>query len=195
VRNDIATSLGTDFVVSLEGMSLAEPMWMAAIEVMNPGALDEAVRRMVQTINSHESETGEQLALSEETVNGRTWKTISVVDSPARSVTWTYDRGYAVVSTSRDTAVRAIAVRDSASSLVRTSRFQQLIPAGTGLHSSGFYWLDLGRIVEVMEALGQPVTAIGDGEPMLVVITAEDDNIRWASNTRLTSLLFNFMFM
>ena len=200
MRDDVAASLGTDFVFALEGMSVTQPMWIAALEVLNAGALDEAVRRMVQTINDHEqasgAEPGELLDYTEESVNGRAWKVLSTGTSGAQAITWTYDRGYAIVATDRATALRAIATRDAAGSLVRTARFQQQFPSGTDVHNSGFLWIDMARVAEVMAAIGQqPAMIPGSDEPVLVVITGENDRIRWASRTRFTSLLFDMMML
>ena len=92
--------------------------------------------------------------------------------------------------------MRAINVRDSASSLIRSSRFLRQFPSGSGVHSSGFLWLDIGRLGEVIAALGGESLNLGNGtEPVLIVVTGEDDQIRWASRSRLTSLIFDFLLM
>ncbi len=92
--------------------------------------------------------------------------------------------------------MRAISVRDSASSLIRSSRFLRQFPSGSGVHSSGFLWLDIGRFGEVLSALGvQSLGFNGSTEPVLIVITGEDDQIRWASRARLTSLIFDLLLM
>ena len=112
------------------------------------------------------------------------------------SVTWTSDRGYMVVSKDRAAALRAIGARDASSSLIRASRFQERIPAGGGVHDSGFLWLDTSRLGEVLESLGQEYAGlIGERDPVLVVVTGGEDEIRWTSRTRLTSLIFDLMLM
>jgi len=147
LRDDIASSLGTDFVIALEGISMMQPAWVTVLEVLNPGALDEAVRRMVNTFNMHAPADQELLlSFTEESVNGRTWKMLADV------------------------------------------------PSGGGIHSSGFFWLDLGAFAEVMTAMGQETSGLGNGtEPILVVITGDTNWIRWASRARLTSLIFDIL--
>lgn len=196
VRDDVAASLGTDFVIALEGMSLAEPQWIAVFEVLNPGALDQAVRRMVATFNMHVGADQPEFRLSftEESVNGRTWKMLSNSTPAPDALSWTYDRGYLVASTDRATALRAINVRDSASSLIHSSKFQQQFPSGGGVHNSGFFWLDLGRFADVLAPLGQETLGLENGGgPLLIVITGDDDWIRWATRARLTSLIFDLL--
>ena len=134
------------------------------------------------------------LSLVEEEVNGRTWKSLTESTSGNNSLHWTYDRGYLVAATNRAVAMRAIGVRDSASSLIRTAKFQQQFPSGGGIHNSGFFWLDLGAVSQALEGLGQEGFGLGnDADPVLVVITGESDSIRWASRARLTSLIFDFL--
>jgi len=196
VRDDIAASLGTDFVIALEGISLTEPEVVVVAEVLNPGALDAALRRVVDTINAEVSaEHPEMLVtLVEEEINGRMWKTLSDGTGSANAFSWTYDRGYLVAATSTAVAMRAISVRDSSSSLIRTSKFQAQFPTGGGIHNSGFFWLDLGAVSQAIEALGQRGFGLGNGvDPVLIVITGDSDSIRWASRARLTSLIFDFL--
>lgn len=200
VRDDIAASLGTDFVLALEAMSVTEPQWILAFEVLNAGAIDDAVRRMVQNVNADiaarlgDTSDDDRLTFGEEIVNGRTWKMLYQGTDSTDGFTWTYDRGYLVGSTDRGAVMRAIAVRDAGSSLVRSADFQQQLPSGTGVHSSGFVWVDIGRFAGAIEALGQDTFGIeGDTQPLLVVVTGEDNRIHWASRTRLTRLIFDLM--
>jgi hypothetical protein len=196
VRDDVAASLGTDFVIAVEGVSLTGPEVVVVAEVLNPGALDDAVRRLVDTVNSHVDADQPELRVSfaEESVNGRTWKVLSEGGSGSSALSWTYDHGYLVASMNRALATRAIGVRDSSSSLIRSTKFQQQFPSGGGIHNSGFLWLDLARFADVLASLGAETLGMGNGaEPVLIVITGDDDWIRWASRARLTSLLFDFL--
>ena len=192
---DVASSLGTDFVMAIEGVSLGEPVWVGVFEVLNPGALDAAVRRMVDNFNAlvAPDEPEFRLSFTEESVNGRLWKAVSS-DQASDTLSWTYDRGYLVVSTDRAMALRAISVRDSASSLIRSVRFQQQFPTGVGIHNSGFFWFNLGAFAEVLASLGRETLGLENAaEPVLIVITGDDDRIRWTSRARLTSLIFDFL--
>ena len=198
IRDDIAASLGTDFVMAVEGVSINGLDWVAAFEVINPSSLDAAMQRMVDMINAelHDTQQDERVAILEEEVNGRTWKTLSAgVENPS-VLTWTYDRGYMVTAMNRANAVRAIGVRDSSSSLTRSSKFLSRFPAGGSVHESGFLWLDPGAFGAILETLGKaPLGLENNRDPVLVVITGGEDQIRWASRTRLTSLIFDFLLM
>jgi ferric-dicitrate binding protein FerR (iron transport regulator) len=192
LRNDIASSLGTDFVIAIERLTVPVPGWVAVFEVRNAGALDEAVRRLVAAANA-ESNDG-QVSLVQEDVNGRLWSSLISTDADVPPFSWTYDRGYLVAGADRALALRAIGVRDSGSSLIRSAAFQQQFPPSGGLHSSGFFWLNTGGMVEELASMSQSPAAAAlaaSRDPVLVVITGEQDRIHWSSRTRLTSLLLN----
>ena len=197
IGDDVVSSLGTDFVFAIEQISVPMPGWIAVFEVLNPGALDEAMRRLVVTINAHvpPDDDDARMMLTEETVNGRVWNSVR----PGASLTtlyWTYDRGYLIASTDRALAVRAIGVRDSGSSLVRSSVFRRQFPRDGGLHHSGFFWLNTRDVADELALLvnnpGAGVLA-GWRDPVLVVLTGEADQVRWASRTRFTSFLLDLM--
>jgi hypothetical protein len=191
LRDDIAASLGTDFVIAIERLTVPVPGWVAVFEVRNAGALDEAVRRLVEA--SNDGLQG-RVSFVQETVNGRLWSSLIGTDADFPPFTWTHDRGYLVASADRALALRAIGVRDSGSSLIRSAAFQQQFPPSGGLHNSGFFWLNTAGMVEELASLSQSPTAAAlaaSRDPVLVVLTGDQDRIHWASRTRLTSLLLN----
>src|SRR5260370_41842 len=71
--NDIASSLGTDFSFAIERPSLPIPGWVAAIEVVRPTVLDEAVRRLIDAYNRNitPEHSDPKMTLAHETVNRR----------------------------------------------------------------------------------------------------------------------------
>lgn len=197
MADDIASSLGTDFTFAIEQPTVPLPGWVAAFEVINPSALDDAVRRLIDAHNDHLSaEMADQtLMLTQETVNGRTWRSIRSVKSPL-TVDWTYDRGYLIASTDRAVATRAIAVREAGTSLIHSMRFQERFPVTASLHSSGFFWLNTnGVLAEMASLVDSPALQrlAGSREPVLFVVNGEMERIHAASRTRLTSLILDMM--
>jgi ABC-type Na+ transport system ATPase subunit NatA len=101
-----------------------------------------------------------------------------------------------VASTERALAVRAITLRDTGSSLVRSLRFQERFPATSGLHHSGFLWLNTnGVLADLANLVDSPAikNLMGSRDPILVVIDGETERIHAASRTRLTSLILDVM--
>ena len=106
------------------------------------------------------------------------------------------NRGYLVASTDQGLAARAISVRDSGGSLVRSSTFQRQFPRDGGVHNSGFFWLNTASVADELAALAvfvdlQPLAL--SREPVLIVLTGESDQVRWSSRTRFTSVLLELM--
>ena len=190
---DIADSLGTDVTFAVERPSVPVPGWVVAFEAVNPGALDETARRLVESYNANLDPEQTELTLSRETVNGRDWQSISAGSSSV-ALHWTYDRGYLIASTDRAVAARAIAIRDSGSPLIHTAGFQQRFPAMSSLHHSGFFWFNTNGVLADLASL-VPSPAIekllGSREPVLVVVDGGAEQIRAASRTRLTSWLLD----
>jgi hypothetical protein len=197
LANDIAASLGTDFTFAVERPTLPLPGWVIVFEAVNPGALDNAARLLVDTFNRHLSaeDAGQALTIAQETVNGRTWNTVQSAASPL-TLHWTYDRGYLVASMDRAVAARAIAIRDSGSSLVRSASFQERHPIAGGLHNSGFLWLNTnGVLSDLASYFNSPALQglAGSRDPLLIVLDGEMERIHAASRTRLTSLVLDLM--
>jgi hypothetical protein len=197
--SDIASSLGTDFSFAIERPSLPMPGWVAALEVVRPGVLDEAVRRLVDAHNRNvpAEHPDYKITLTTETVNGQSW-TSAELGFARITLHWTYDRGYLIASTDRGLAARAIALRESGSSLVRSAIFQQRFPATTGLHHSGFFWVNTNGILADLAGLVQSPALKGlmeSHEPLLIVLDGETERIRAASRNRLTSLILEAMLL
>ncbi len=196
LADDIASSLGTDFTFAVDQPSLPTPGWVAVFEAVNPGALDNAARLLVDAYNRHlpSSQANQTLTLSQETVNGRVWNAMQSASSPLK-LYWTYDRGYLIASTDRAVAMRAIAVRDSGSSLVRSAAFQDRYPV-TSLHNSGFFWLNTNGVLDDLSSyVNSPALQrlAGSRDPVLVVVDGQTEQIHAASRTRLTSMILDLM--
>ena len=207
---DIAAALGTDFTFALERPTLPTPGWIVVFETINPVALDEAARRWIEAHKDRldAAEMDHSMTFTEEGVNGRAWKSVRVspsggqdsVQKPTRSMElhWTYDRGYLIASTDRALAMRAIAVRDSASPLIYTNAFQRRFPVTSNLHHSGFLWFDTnGVVADLASIVESPVlqNLLESRESMLVVFDGEAERIHAASRTGLTSALLNAMLL
>jgi len=197
--SDIASSLGTDFSFAIERPSLPMPGWVAALEVVRPSVLDDAVRRLVDAHNRNVTaeHPDYKMTLSQETVNGRSWTSVQAGFAPI-TIHWTYDRGYLIASMDRGLAARAITLRESGSSLIRSVSFEQRFPATSGLHHSGFFWLNTNGILADLAGLVQNPSLKGlmaSREPLLIVLDGETERIRAASRNRLTSLILDAMLL
>ena len=189
IGDDIASSFGTDFTVALEQITIPTPGVVGIFEVLAPENLDDTIKRLVDSYNEWlpPEKSNARLTYTQEIVNGRTWNSLTNA-SLLVTMHWTYDRGYMVASLDRGMAEKAIDTRDSGLQLTRSSKFQQYLPVSAGLHNSGLYWLDNNKILsEVSSLIDNPllVQMIDSQEPSLVMVSADDEQIRLTSHSRL----------
>jgi hypothetical protein len=125
------------------------------------------------------------------------WTTLQFSQVPIKA-TWTYDRGYLVAASDRGAALRAIAVRDSGSSLIWSSAFKQQLPSSAGQHPSGFAWLNTKGSLAAFAGLAQNPALkqiLAERGPLLAVFSATTEQIRAASRTRISGFIMDLMLM
>jgi hypothetical protein len=170
---------------------------VAAVEVYQPALLDSSISRLVEAYNRQlpPEKQNFRLELEQQEVNGRVWKTIRFA-LLGQSMHWTYDRGYLVASSDRGLATQAIATRSGGFPLVRSERFRGQLPVSTGVHISGFVWLNTqGAFAQFAGVFGGASlrTLLESREPVLVVFKGETERIQAASRTRLMSLVLGLI--
>jgi hypothetical protein len=188
VDDDIASSLGTDFTLAVERVSIPIPEWVMVFEVISPDTLDETVHRLVDAYNQWlpPEKAESMLIFTQEIIDGRSWNSLKTEIAPV-ALHWTYNRGYLIAAMDRALAERAIAIRDSGLQLIHSTEFQQRLPISAGLHNSGFFWLNNSdALAEIASMIQSPVLSelIDSQEPTLVMVNAEAEEIRVASRTR-----------
>ncbi len=197
--SDLAAAFGTESAFALDGFSTTGPVWVMAALVNNPSTIDNSIRRLADVFNSElaPAEQAKRIAISQETVDGRTWQ-IMKSGAVALSVTWTYDHGYMVAASDRGEAVRAITARDGGSALVWSPVFQQQMPSSAGLHPSAFAWLNTKGVLEgLAQMVSNPTIQklVAAREPILVVFSGTTEQIHAASRTRISGLIVDVMLL
>jgi hypothetical protein len=195
VSNDVAGALGTDFALAVERPTVPVPGWVAVIEVTSPGSLDSTVLRLVTLYNNlaGAADASKKIQVTQETADGREWTTLKPPTLPI-PITWTYDGGYLIASSDRALALAAIATKRGGFALTSSPAFQQQLPAAAGMRPSGFVWVNTKGALQGLSALVSNPTLqnlAANREPVLVVANIEPGQIRFASRTRLTSLILN----
>jgi hypothetical protein len=196
---NLASAFGTESALAFEGLSLTGPVWVLAALVNDPAVLDDSLRKLADVFNAElaPADQAKRISIAEETVDGRSWKTISSGAFPI-SATWTYDRGYLIAASDRGAAVRAIATRNGGSPLVWSPAFQQQLPSSAGLHPSGFAWLNTKGVFQGFAALtSNPAIQklAAERDPILVVFNGSTEQIHAATRIRLTGLIMDTMML
>ncbi len=195
VGEDMAAALGTDFTFAIERPAIPLPGWVAIVEVNQPALLESAIRKLADNVNQEAAGAAPRLVVEQQQAEGRSW-TVLRLENINLALSWTYDRGYWVMSTDRALAAAAIATRAGGLPLVRSAQFRAHLPASSGLHQSGFFWLNTqGPLADVLAAFGGEAARnlLQSREPVLIVVNGERERIQAASRTRFMSMLLTMM--
>jgi FecR protein/Putative zinc-finger len=196
LRNDLASALGGEVTLALDGPVLPTPSWKAVIEVNNSGALQVAMDKLVRTFNLHaQKENQPQLTLHQAQVDGRTFYTIeSQIGGLATEYDYTFADGYMIMAPSRALLIAALQTHASGTSLARSASFRALFPSDNQANFSAMIYQNLSPILKPLAsqlssgqvAALQQLTA--DSKPSVFCAYGESDRIEVAS----TGNLFDF---
>ena len=131
IRDDLASALGGEVTVALDGPVLPTPSWKAIIEVNQSGALQLAIEKMVQAANQEAQKENEPgVTLSQTQVGGRTFYTIQPQKAGlTMEYDYTFADGYLILAPSRALLLAAIETHENGTSLARSASFRGLLPS------------------------------------------------------------------
>jgi len=187
LREDMAETLGGEFVVALDGPLLPTPSWKLVIEVYDPVRLQESVQSLVSRANE-EDQGRPGLRLSSEQVGPRVFHAIRGERHPFE-LHYAFVDGYLVAGPSRALVMRAAQVRESGSTLASSAQFRALFPPDRAAHVSALLYQNLGPMVgSLLDAAGSVSaqtrsSAEGlarEARPTLLCAYGEEDAIRLA---------------
>src|SRR5882762_4771860 len=195
-KQGLASALGGEVTLALDGPVLPTPSWKAVIEVNNSGALQVAIDKLVSTFNLHaQKEKQPQITLNQAQVDGRTFYTIqSQIGGLATEYDYIFADGYMIMAPSRALLVAALQTHASGTSLARSASFRALFPSDNQANFSAMIYQNLSPILKPLASQlssGQ-VAALqqlaADSKPSVFCAYGESDRIEVAS----TGNLFDF---
>jgi hypothetical protein len=193
--DDVAGSLGGDVTIAVDGPLLPIPSWKVAVEVNNPSRLEWAIEQMVAAIQRSAPQSG--AAITQETVNGRTFYTLTVDKMPIQYV---FVDGYLLLAPNRSLLTSAIDGRASAQTLGRSTTFRAQLPLDTHTDFSAIAYYNLGSavgpIVDQLNASGlltseqqkQISTLTANRAPTLVYAYGSTDQILMGSRNSIAGI-------
>jgi hypothetical protein len=198
LRNDLASALGGELTLALDGPVLPTPSWKAVVEVNNPGALQVAIDKLLQAGNREaqkSNQPGVTLTLNQEQVGGRTFYTIqSETAGLSTEYHYTFTDGYMIIAPSRALVLAALQTHANGTSLAHSSSFHALFPSDNQANFSAVIYQNLGPILQPLAsqltsgqlALLQQMAA--DSKPSVFCAYGESDRIEVASSAKLFDL-------
>jgi hypothetical protein len=211
--HDLASTLGGEFAMALDGPVLPVPAWKVVVEVYDPDGLQRTIENMVAQANSLalESDRPGIFLEAEGGAGGRTYYHVSSESFDAPFY-YTFHEGYLLAGSQTALIERAIDYRASGITLTRSSEFKKLLPPDGRVDVSALIYQNLGSLLDpllrnapsgVTQKLSagqeedvQQVLESGTIAPSLTCIYGEDDQISMVNvdqgsilGSRLGSLL------
>lgn len=199
----LASYVGGEVTVALDGPVIPVPSWKVVAEVRNAAALQSAFNTMIASGNTKLAAAGQSaLVLKEENANGRTYYSIRVpFGNMPVEVHYVYVDGYLLAAPNRTLLDRAMRDRLAGTTLARSQEFTKLLPRDDRASFSGMVYQNAG---ELMRLVGQGASAVKgvtpeqqkaadeiakSVEPMLICLYGENDRIEIASQGDAMNLL------
>ena len=193
--DDVAGSLGGEATIAVDGPLLPIPSWKVAVEVDNPTRLEFAIEQAVAAAQRNAPQSG--IALSNETVSGRTFYTLTIAKMPIQYV---FVDGYLLIAPNRGLLTSAIDGRSSGQTLPASTTFRAQLPLDTHTNFSAIAYYNLGSavgpIVDQLNASGlltpdqqkQISTLTANRAPTLVYAYGSTDQILVGSRNSIAGM-------
>lgn len=190
--DDIATPLGSELTVAIDGPLLPIPSWKLAVEVNQPQRLETSIETLIASYNRMAAiEKTPLLVLKKEQVSSRLFYTLSGGRLPL-DVHYVYVDSYLLMGADRTLLTQAIQNRETGRTLLRSDKFRALLPSATNPNFSAVVYHNLGGVLgpladmlangtNVTPAQKESMKAVKDAAPGLVAAYADADKITAAT--------------
>jgi hypothetical protein len=192
LRDDLMANLSGEFLFSIDGPVLPAPSWKLVIGVNDPAALENALERLTQAIDTQtQSAKAHRLKIEPETAGSRTYYVIHDLISGAEIAQYTFADGYMIVAPSRAVLMDALQVHASGISLARSADFRALLPRDEYENYSAVFYQNLSPVLTPLlsQISGEAADAIrqlaSDARPTVICAWGKDNRIEAASDSQL----------
>jgi FecR-like protein/putative zinc finger protein len=198
IRDDLAASLGGDFLVSLDGPVLPTPSWKAVIEVRDGHRLEQTLEQLAQSIRSGaHGKNAPDIVIETSQVGAQPFYSLHDLKSGRVVAQYAFADGYMVMAPTRALVLEAFEIRASGNSLSHAQAFRALLPKDANEDYSAVVYQNLGPVLTPLLSQfgGKSADAIrelaADSRPTAICAWGKDTRIEAASDSRL----FGFDFL
>lgn len=189
LRNDLAASLGSEFVFSLDGPLLPIPSWKVVAEVYDPQKLQWVFTQMVADANRKiATNGGAQLQSTQQEQNGLTYYKIVYPDAtPLAEIDYVFTGGYVIAAPSKLLLDAAIAAKQNGNTLTRSAAFRSALPHDRQANFSALAYSNAGTAISsALTSLSKMASpelrkslqgSASDSGPSLIGAYGEEDRI------------------
>jgi hypothetical protein len=198
IRNDLAGTLGGEFLFALDGPVLPTPSWKAVIEVRDSERFEATFERLAQAVNSHaQGKDAHGITIDASQSGGQTFHTVHNSSTGVAVAEYTYANGYMIIAPTRALLMEALRVHATGSSLGHSASFKALLPVDQNENYSAVAYQNLGPVLTPLlsQMSGPSADALkklaSDSHPTAICAWGKDAGIEAASNSNL----FGFDFL
>lgn len=191
-RDDLAATLGGDFLLSLDGPVLPTPSWKAVIEVNDSQRLEQTLEKLAASISALTIGKGaHSIAIESSDIGGQRFYTVHDLTSGNTVANYTFANGYMIVAQSRALVMDAMHTYSTGDSLGRSAAFRALLPKDTDENYSAIAYQNLTPVIAPLlsQFTGDTADALrqlaSDARPTVICARGEESRIGVASDSHL----------
>jgi hypothetical protein len=191
-RDDLAASLGGEFLLSLDGPVLPTPSWKAVIEVHDSARLEQTLERLTESIsNLNQGNGSHAIAIESSQAGGQSFYSLHDLTTGNVLAQYTFSDGYMILAPSRALLMQALQTHASGDSLARSATFKALLPKDDNDNYSAIAYQDLSPVLTPLLSnfSGESAQALqqlaADARPTAICAWGKGSRIEVASDSRL----------
>jgi hypothetical protein len=183
IRRELASSLGNEFLVAIDGPVLPSPSWKIVLEVSNPGRLLNALTLSFNELNRRAAiEQKPVWTVTSENRGVSTFYKAALEGFPTE-IDYTFLGGYLVIAPNRALLLDSSRYWVTGSSLGRSAEFRQQLPADGRTEFSGFVYHNIKSLTDAIA--GGALTGVNVQFPTLICLYGYPDRVVMSSKSVL----------
>ena len=197
VRGALASALGGEFAIAIDGPLLPTPSWKFVAEVYDPARFESTVQKVIDAYNRDPQH--KPMASSQETANGRIFYLVGSSDgNPFLQAQYTFANGYVIAGPTRAVVNQALQTRTSGTSITRSEKFVAMTPRDHYSNYSAVMYQNLGTSLAPLISLfgamapqapsGKALQNLSDLRSTFVAVYGEPDRISVAASGNLMGM-------
>jgi hypothetical protein len=197
-RDDLAATLGGDFLLSLDGPVLPTPSWKVVIEVHDSQKLERTLEKLTAAIREQTQGTAaHSIAIEPSDAGGRRYYSVHDLTSGRIVAQYTFANGYMIVAQDRALLMEALHTYATGNSMAHSAAFKALLPKDEAENYSAVAYQNLTPVLTPLlsQFSGEAAAALrqlaADARPTVVCARGEEDRIEASSDSHL----FGFDFL
>lgn len=191
-RDDLAATLGGDFLLTLDGPVLPTPSWKAVIEVNDSQRLEQTLEKLTASIRSQNLGKGSHsIAIESSNAGGQAYYAIHDLTSGNIVANYTFSNGYMIVAPTRALVMDAMHTYSTGDSLAHSTAFRALLPKDQDENYSAIAYQNLTPVMTPLlsQFTGDTADALrqlaSDARPTVICARGEESRIGIASDSHL----------